>query len=173
MTAVVGLVHDNIIYLGGDRAAADPDTILSAAAPKIGLRDGFIYGYAGTYGIGQLIELIDLLPFEGDSLRYIKMYIVSELKKYIDLYSTDPINNSTTWLIGCHSPEGARLYELSSEDWGVCELTSTAIGTGSTFCLGSLYSTVDKEPLDRVGLALGAAITYSPHCQGPIDILTL
>jgi hypothetical protein len=173
MTAIVGLVHDNIIYIGGDRAATDQDIILSGAAPKIGLRNGFIYGYAGTYGIGQLIELIDLPPLEGDSFKYIKTYIVPELKKYIELYAKDSIDNGTQWIIGCHSPEGARLYELCSEDWGVCEITITAIGTGNTFCLGSLYSTIDKDPIDRVGLALGAAITYSPHCQGPIDILML
>lgn len=173
MTAIVSLVHDNIIYIGGERAASDNESILSSAKAKVGIRDNLIYGYAGTYGIGQLIEIIDLPPLEGDPFIYIKTIMVGELKKAIDLYSKDSMDNDTTWIIGCQSTEGASLYEVSSSDWSVIEITMTAIGGGSQFCLGSLYTSIDKDPIERIGLALGAAITYSPHCQGPIDILML
>lgn len=171
MTCIVGIVDDEFTYIGGERGVSDNETILSMSTPKVYSRDGWVYGYAGTIGIGQLLNLIPLTSAIDDIFVYIRLYIVEELKKAIESYSNSPAEHDTSWLIG---REG-RLFELHSSDWSVIEVKESAIGGGSQIAFGSLYTSSiyieDNTPIDRLGMSLGAAITYSPSCQGPIDIL--
>lgn len=167
MTCIVGIVHNESVYIGGDRAASDGDSIISIRNPKVELRNGWVYGYAGTIGIGQLLSFISLPAEVEDIYTYIRLSIVEDIKKAIEAFSYIPTEHDTTWLIG----KNGRLFELSSSDWGVIEINESSIGGGSQYALGSLYTSIDKDPIERIGMAIGAAIIYSPDCQGPIDIL--
>jgi len=167
VTCIVGLVEDNTIYIGGDRSASDDVSIVSMKTPKVYIRDEWIYGYAGTIGIGQLMNYIDLPSPEGDIEKLIRLDICNSLKSAIDTYARDVENDETGFLIGAKG----RLFEFNVSDWGVLEIDQTSIGSGSQIAFGSLYTSIDNNPIDRIGAALGAAITYSPSCQGPIDIL--
>jgi hypothetical protein len=167
VTCIVGLVEDNTIYMGGDRSASDDISIVSMIKPKVSIRDEWIYGYAGTIGIGQLINYIDLPSPEGDIEKLIRLDICESLKTMIDSHARDIENDDTGFLIGAKG----RLFEFNVSDWGVLEIDQTSIGSGSQIAFGSLYTSIDNNPIDRIGLAIGAAITYSPSCQGPIDIL--
>lgn len=169
MTCIVGIVDNDIIYMGGDRAASDDLSIISMKNPKVFIRDEWIYGYAGTIGIGQLIHYIDLPSPEGDIEKLIRLDICESLKTMIDIYARDVETEDTGFLIGAKG----RLFEFNVADWGVLEITQTAIGSGNQIALGSLHTSIDSDPIDRIGIALGAAITYSPSCQGPIDIIYL
>lgn len=167
MTCIVGIVDDEFTYIGGERAASDNDSIISMKTPKIYTKNGWVYGYAGTIGIGQLMDFIDIKEDVDNIHTYIRLEIVEQLKKAIESFSSTPDEHDTSWLIG---REG-RLFELNAEDWSVIEINESSIGGGSQIALGSLYSTQNKDPMDRIALALGASIMYSPHCKGPIDIL--
>ena len=167
MTCIVALVEDNTIYMGGDRSASDDISIVSMKTPKVYIRDEWIYGYAGTIGIGQLINYIDLPSPEGDIEKLIRLDICESLKAMIDSHARDTENEDTGFLIGAKG----RLFEFNVSDWGVLEIDQTSIGSGSQIALGSLYTSIDNNPIDRIGMAVGAAITYSPSCQGPIDVL--
>jgi hypothetical protein len=167
VTCIVGLVEDNTIYIGGDRSASDDVSIVSMKTPKVYIRDEWIYGYAGTIGIGQLMNYIDLPSPEGDIEKLIRLDICEKLKSIIDSHARDVENEDTGFLIGAKG----RLFEFNISDWGVIEIDQTSIGSGSQIALGSLYTSIDNNPIDRIGLAIGSAITYSPSCQGPIDIL--
>jgi hypothetical protein len=83
------------------------------------------------------------------------------------IFSQGIENGSHDLLVGGYG----RLFEVYTDDWGIVELSETAVGSGSSYALGSLYSTQDKEPLYRVHEALNASIQYSPTCAGPIDIM--
>ena len=170
MTCVVGVTDSNGVYIGADRGASDNDSILSMSRPKVTQRDGWIFGYAGSLGTGQLIEFITLPKVlkNDDPFKILRLNIVEELKKAYDSYGRDIEDNGTDWLIGYKN----RLFEMSSGDWGVFEVSQSAIGTGSPFALGSLYTSEEESnTMLRVTYALEAAITYSPTCQGPIDFL--
>lgn len=169
MTCIVGLVDNGTVYIGGDRSIGDESSILSSPVSKVGVRDQWIYGYSGTIGIGQLVEIINLPRAEGADYKTIKTKIAPALAVAIDNYSREAADHDTQWLIGVNG----RLYELSAADWGVVEVQYTAIGAGSQIALGSLYTSIDKSPIDRVELSLEAAITLSPMCQGPIDVYSL
>lgn len=170
MTCIVGISDGNNVYIGGDRAISDGDTILTMSRPKVGVRGDWIYGYAGDLGIGQLIEVIDL-PIVGDKddpYLLIMNELVYTLHERIDNFikSDEP---QADFLLGCKG----RLFELNTEAWGIAEVQESAIGSGSQYALGSLYTSIDNPPIYRIDKALNAAITYSPSCQGPTDILDI
>lgn len=172
MTCIVGIVKDDTVYIGGDRSVSDGTSVMSLSTPKIYIRDEWIYGYAGSLGIGQIMQIIDIpiLKKDDDPFMVLRMDMVDAFKSMMDNQgiSIDD-DNDTDILIGCRG----RLFEFSPADWSVAEMKETSIGSGGNFALGSLYTSIDKDPIDRIGLAIGAAITYSPTCQGPIDILSI
>jgi ATP-dependent protease HslVU (ClpYQ) peptidase subunit len=169
MTVIVGISNDTNVYIGGDRGVSDNDSILSMSRPKITQREGWIFGYAGTLGTGQLIEFIDLPKVNktDDPYKVLRLDIVEELKKAYDIYGRDIEDNGTDWLIAYQN----RLFEISSGDWGVLEIQYSAIGSGSTFALGSLHTTRNwQDTKKRVHKAIEASIQFSPTCLEPIDI---
>jgi ATP-dependent protease HslVU (ClpYQ) peptidase subunit len=169
MTVIVGISNDTNVYIGGDRGVSDDNVILSMSRPKISQRDGWIFGYAGTLGTGQLIEFISLPKVlkNDDPYKLLRMDIVEQLKKAYDAFGRDTEDNGTDWLVGY----GNRLFEMSSGDWGVLEIDCTAIGTGSPFALGSLHTSQNwRDTKKRIQKAIEASIQYSPTCSGPIDI---
>ncbi len=171
MTCITGIVDNNIVYIGGDRGVSDESSIMSMLQPKVIIKGDWIYGYAGSLGNGQLFDFIDLPPVKNkeDVYKILRMDIVENYKSILDTHGSSKDDDSTDFIIGCMG----RLFEFNTDDWGVAEITEVAIGSGGNFALGSLYSTIGNDPLERIGLAIGSAITYSPTCQGPIDILSL
>jgi hypothetical protein len=172
MTVIVGSTIGNTIYMASDRGASDGDTIISLPRPKITIRDGWIYGTAGSIGTGQLLDIINLPVPEGNILYLIRKEIVSDLKEMIEELGNNDPEHSADFLIGAKG----RLFEVTTQDWGVTEIKEGAVGSGSLFSFGSLYTTSLDTSIsiqDRLKIAVNAAITYSPTCQGPVDILIL
>lgn len=174
MTCVVGIAHEGVVYIGGDRGASDSDSIISLAQPKVKSQGEWLYGYAGSLGNGQLLDNISfpVLKKGDDPYKVIRFDIMPLIKSLIESHGSDKDDNATDYLIGVKG----RLFELSTEDWGLVEINEVAIGSGGSFALGSLYTTSSFEvalPMYRIEQALNAAIHYSPTCQGPIDILSL
>jgi ATP-dependent protease HslVU (ClpYQ) peptidase subunit len=171
VTCIVAMVDNNSIYMGADRGASDDDSIVSLSNPKVYIKGDWIFGFSGSLGTGQLMQCITLpiVKDTDDVFVIVRTTIVKLLKDAIDIYGSESSDHTADFLIGCKG----RLFEMSTEDWGVVEVDEVAIGSGGAFALGSLYST--KEAYSnahiRMTYALNAAITYSPTCQGPIDIL--
>lgn len=171
MTCIVGISDGKSVYIGGDRGASDDSCIISIAQSKVIVKGEWIYGYSGSLGNGQLFDFINFpatIKKTDDVYKIIRFDIVPQLKELFETHGSTKDDDATDYLIGIRG----RLFELSSEDWGVAEVKETAIGSGGNFALGSLYSTQEIEnPIVRATIALNAATTYSPTCQGPFDIL--
>lgn len=173
MTVIVGIANEGKVYIGGDRGASDMSSIVSLNTPKVYIRDEWIFGYAGSMGIGQIMQIINIpiLGEDDDPFLVLRMDMVDVFKSMMD-HNGISINedNDTDILIGCRG----RLFEFSPADWSIAEVQETAIGSGGNFALGALYTNslyIDITPIERIEQALNAAITYSPTCQSPIDIL--
>lgn len=171
MTCVAGIVDNNIIYIGGDRGVSDDSSIMSMLQPKVSIKNEWIYGYSGSLGNGQLFDFIDLPPVKKaeDVYKVLRMDIVESYKSILDTHGSSKDDDSTDFIIGCLG----RLFEFNTDDWGVAEITEVAIGSGGNFALGSFYTSIGNDPIERIGLAIGSAIKYSPSCQGPIDIISI
>lgn len=173
MTCIVGITDGNTVYMGADRGASDNEAILSLARPKVFVNGDWLIGYSGSMGNGQLLQFLTLpaVAEDDDVFKLLRFDVVEELKSAIDTYGNDNVEDNTDLLIGCKG----RLFEITIGDWGVAEVLETAIGSGGSFALGSLYTSLyhNYSIEERLTHALNAAITYSPTCQGPIDILNI
>lgn len=173
MTCIIGIAHEGHVYIGGDRSASDGESIVSLTTPKVYIRGDWIFAYSGSLGSGQLMQCITIPDIDDqDPFIILRMDIVEALKSAIDTYGTSNEEHAAEFLIGSKG----RLFELSTADWGVAEVKETSLGSGGAFAMGSLHTTSQfpvATPLYRIEQALDAAITYSPTCQGPIDILML
>lgn len=172
MTVLVGIADGKNVYIGADRAASDDNTIVTMYRPKVGVNNKWIHAYAGSVGTGQLIEFVNFpaIDRKADVYKILRFDIVKQLKTLVAEHGNDDDDNGAEFLIGANG----KLFEFSSSDWGVVEVTETAAGSGNQIALGSLYTTYvssDMETEERIKMALEAAIEYSPTCQGPVDIL--
>lgn len=168
MTCIVGISYKGNVYMGGERGLSDGNVIVSMSRPKVNIKQDWVFGYAGDIGIGQFLNTIDLpiVKPNDDPYNLIIDNIIYSLHEKIDGFiKNDEVE--ADFLIGCQG----RLFELNTSSWGVAEVQESSIGSGSSYAFGSLYTSIDKEPIERIGLAIGAAITYSPTCQGPVDII--
>ena len=170
MTVIVGITNGTNVYIGGDRGVSDDETILSLSRPKVHINNGWVFGYSGSLGIGQLMEFIDMPDAGEDPYKTLRMDVVSSMRNAIDLYGVSNAETTSEFIIGTQG----RLFEMNTVDWSVAEVNETALGSGSPLALGSLYTTKDfpATPEFRINLAIESAIKYSPSCQGGIDILS-
>ena len=170
MTCIVGIAKDGIVYMGGDRGASDGSTILPLCRPKIIKHNEYLIGYAGSQGIGELAHFIPTPPVTKNIEKTLRTTFVKNLREAIEEYGNASLSdeNGTDWLVGING----RLFEISSEDWSVCEFNETAIGSGNNIALGSLHtSRTWKDQEKRIKFSLQAAVDISPTCLPPIDIL--
>ena len=138
MTCIVGISDNGSVYIGGDRGASDGSSIVSLASPKIYIRDEWIFGYAGSMGIGQIMQIINIpmLKEDDDPFLVLRMDIVDAFKSMMDTQGISITeDNDTDILIGCRG----RLFEFSPADWSVAEVSETAIGSGGNFAMDILY----------------------------------
>ena len=172
MTCIVGIAKNDVVYIGGERAASDGSTLLSLNRPKVKRCGEYLIGFAGSLGIGELAHFIDLPPIGKNIEKTLRTSFIKSLKDAIELYgnASHLEDNSTDWLIGVNG----RLFEISSEDWSVCEFSESAIGSGNNIALGSLYTTRNWQDQEkRIKVSLQAAVEISPSCSGPIDIYSI
>lgn len=178
MTCVVGIKHDNKVYLAGDSAGTCGLETEIRSTKKVFFNKEFLMGYCGSFRIGQVLEYTfkppkltpakrkDLMRFMvNDFVSAMRMCIHSELKD-----SEEEIeNNNGPYLVGV----GGRLFEIQ-EDFQVAELLDGchAIGAGGAYALGSLYSTKGQDTEKRLNMALDAAVHYNASVRKPYHILS-
>lgn len=171
MTILVGIADGKNVYIGADRAASDEQTIITMCRPKVHVKNKWIFAYSGSVGTGQLLEFVTFpaIDKKADIYKILRLDIVKQLKTMISDHGDDGDDNGAEFLIGANG----KLFEFSSSDWGVVEVSESCAGSGNQISLGSLYTTytLDMTIEERIRVALEAAIEYSPTCQAPLDIL--
>ena len=171
MTVIVGIQDDKNVYLFGDRGASDSDTIVSMTTPKIWqVSENIICGYAGSGGLGQMIQYMKWPVLEGDPMKYLRATLAPAIIKGREKMAGKD-EEEASLLIGIKVEEPL-LFEMDTSDYSVFPFQYTAIGSGGPIALGSLYSTLGTLE-ERGCLAVLSAIEHSPSCKGPIDSLFL
>lgn len=176
MTVIAGLVYNGKVYMAGDRGMSDETIIKSMIQPKVKRVGSMVIGYSDTIGTGQLAQVIEYPPLPQSGLDiYMRTDFIRTLKDACDYYSPgldihDAEKASADLLVAV----SGKLFEVNTQDWSATEHDTVAVGSGSYYALGSLYSTRDwVDPKARLREALKAAIFYAPGCRGPIDIVVL
>lgn len=173
MTCIVAISDGSKVYMAGDRGHSDSNTIVSSTRPKIFDVGSYLIGYAGNSGIGQAVVYNFEFPPLGKTHnidRHMLQVFIPKLRSFIsdnNIKLPDDDDNNAGFIVGVKG----RVYEIDLTDFQCTEYTQVAIGSGSSYAYGALHILNDYEPREKLSKVLDAAITYSPTCQGPIDIL--
>ena len=175
MTCIVALSHNNKVYMGGDGAAADENSsaISSRKEPKVFIKGPYIIGYSGSFRFGKVVQhsFTPPKPQGEDMDKFLNTAFVLALREVCDLSKVDPSSedDSSEMLVGVNG----KVFEFCN-DWHFGEDINNfnAIGSGSSFALGSLYSTRQrKSPRARIMLALESSERFSSSVRKPFTIL--
>lgn len=169
MTCIVGISTKDKVYIGGDRSISDSEVVLSISRPKVYKINGWVFGYAGALGTGQLLEFFNFPKEVNDPYKTLRLDIIEEYRKAIAAFGKDDEESTAEILIGYQN----RLFELNTFDWSVIEMSESSVGSGCYYALGSLYTTssIYTDSITRINMAIESAIHCSPTCKGPIDIV--
>ena len=170
MTCIVGIKDETSVVLIGDRGASDSDSIVSMTTPKIWqVSENMIAGYAGSGGLGQMIQFMDWPKYDGNNaMKWLRATLVPAIIEAREKMAGKD-EEEASLLIGININEPL-LFEIDTSDYSIFPFNYTSIGSGGPIALGSLY-TSEVDTLDRGILAVLAAIEHSPSCKGPIDSL--
>lgn len=175
MTCIVAISHNGKVYMGGDAAAAEEGSnIISARKePKIFIKNQYLIGYSGSFRFGKVVQhsFIPPKPQMDDLDKFLNTAFVSALKEVCESSKVDPSSEEdSSEMLVC---VGGRIFEFCN-DWHFGEDINdfNAIGSGSSFALGSLYSTRQKRDQNaRVKAALESAERFSSSVRKPFTIL--
>jgi ATP-dependent protease HslVU (ClpYQ) peptidase subunit len=172
MTCITALVSDGIGYIAGERGATDGSTILAISEPKVWKHEEYLFGYYGSFAAEKIKYNFLPSPVEDNDLAtFMNSTFLEEL---YDVYESCHINRheDLEFLVVVQG----QIFVHNSEDFSMTQYDTPflAKGSGGEFAMGSLWTTVQAriEPDKSLELALQVAITYSPSCLGPIDILS-
>jgi ATP-dependent protease HslVU (ClpYQ) peptidase subunit len=186
LTCIVGLVHEGVVYIGGDSLGSNGYSGTLRRDKKVfhlkGVKDAVI-GYTSSFRMGQLLMYKEGLIDFRDIYAYGKNavgheYLVTKfIPNVISLLEEGGYSKSINgeksggeFLFGYKD----RLYKIES-DFQVAESLDSfdACGSGEEFALGSLYSTIDSNlsPIERVHKALKSASHFSVGVSAPFYIL--
>lgn len=163
--------------MGGDAAAADENSnmVSSRKEPKVFIKNQYIIGYSGSFRFGKVVEhmFVPPKPDLNNIDKFLNTDFVDALRDVCELAKVDPSSeeDSSEMLLGV----GGRLFEFCN-DWHFGEDINNfnAIGSGTSFALGSLYSTRQRRNQSaRIRLALESAERFSSSVRKPFTILEL
>jgi ATP-dependent protease HslVU (ClpYQ) peptidase subunit len=174
MTAIVGLVHDSKVYIGGDSAGVSGFSINIRRDPKVFRNGPYVLGFTSSFRMGQLLHHAFVPPEpSGDLDKFMVTTWVDALRDCLKTGGWATKENEQesggTFLVGING----RLFEVAS-DYQVGEPADgfAAIGCGYDLALGAMYATIGQAPKRRIRTALEAAERYSAGVQGPFTIVS-
>jgi ATP-dependent protease HslVU (ClpYQ) peptidase subunit len=176
VTAIVGLVHQGQVYIGGDSGGVAGWDLVIRADRKVFRNGSYIFGFTTSYRMGQLIQygFSPPEPPEEDLHRFMVTTFVDALRDCLKSGGYQKTDNGRdeggTFLVGV----AGRLFQIQA-DYHVGEAADpfSACGCGANVALGALYATSTvNDPTERLTIALGAAERFSNGVRGPFAFVS-
>lgn len=185
MTCIVGVKHEDTMYVGADSAGSDDDgAIRTRADEKVFVSDDeqMIIGFAGSFRVGQLVRYALAIPEQSirkDDMSYMVTDFVDAIRSTLKDKGALTVIDDTSeqhdseLIVGYHGD----LYIIDS-DYQISKHVEeyAAVGSGAQVALGALYATKNNKdvlPQDRLLIALSAAAEYTSTVRGPFIIKSL
>ncbi|MFG2037085.1 hypothetical protein [Dactylosporangium sp. NPDC048998] len=176
MTAIVGLVHQGTVYVGGDSAGASGWSLTVRADSKVFHNNGYLFGFTTSFRMGQLIRYSLKPPRPvGDIERFMATRFIDAVRECLKAGGwarrDSEREEGGTFLVGVKG----RLFTVH-DDYQVAEAADgyAAVGVGDEIALGALFATAQSRmaPQRRVEIALRAAERFSAGVRGPFVCLS-
>ena len=177
MTCIVALKHNGKVYFGADSLASSNGFAVVRNDKKIFKIKDFLFGFTTSYRMGQLIQHKFNPPEhlnEIDTFEYLTTIFIDKIREVLKDGGFASKNNEVEaggqFLVGYKG----RIFNIYS-DYQVSESKHDfdACGSGVELALGSLYSTENRSPFDRINLALFAAQEFGTYVRGPFHYLEI
>lgn len=179
MTCIVGLEHNNHVYIGGDTAATSGYDVVIRGDEKVFANGKMVMGFTSSFRMGQLLRYSFVPPrnaHAGDDMKYLATTFVDAARKLYGakgfLKTRDNVEAAGTFLLGYNK----RLYAIY-DDFQVGSPVDgyAAIGAGSDLALGAVYAlkSVIDDPVAIVVVALEAAAKFNASVRAPFVIYEL
>lgn len=183
MTAIVGLVHDGAVHIGGDSAGVAGYSLTVRADSKVFTNGPYVMGFTTSFRMGQLLRY----ALKGAELNPSRRRPLGDLEAFMATTFVDAVRDTLkaggwatkdsereeggTFLVGVRG----RLFRIG-DDFQVGETVDgyAAVGCGHELALGALYATARSRmaPQRRLRLALEAAERFSAGVRGPFAIVS-
>lgn len=177
MTCIVGLVDKNKVYIGGDSAGTDDDyNQLIIKHPKVFVNSGMIFGYSGSFRMGQLLEHNFIPPpiiEEQTLIQYMCSSFIDAIRLCFKTGGFLQINGEQQEL-GGNFLVGLKGHLFVVEPtFLVLEQPYHAIGIGKDYALGSLATSSIKNPRQKIIKALEVSSQFNVAIKSPYTILSI
>lgn len=181
MTCVVGIIENNKIYMGADSLASDSSFHAEPRKDeKIFHIDNFLIAYSNSYRVGQLIRYKMKIPKKDsskDTFQFMVVDFVESLRYTLQEGGCQIINsNQQTCMDGELLIGFEKRLFIIDQDYqvGESELNFNSCGSGSSYALGSLFSTsTSKSPRYRINMALKAAQKFTCNVREPFILMEM
>lgn len=183
MTCIVGLVKDDIIYIGGDSAGVDDDMNFTIRKDKkVFKKDNMIFGFSGSFRMGQILQYSFNIPYHNREFQSDFNYLCSEfIDELIDCFKNkgfatieDDVVTGGFFLLGYNN----NLYHVQN-DFQIAKVyrNFNACGCGENYALGALdiilNDNIITEPNDIIKKALMTVEKFSACVKSPFNIVSL
>ena len=178
MTCIVGLKHEDSVFIGGDSAATDGNLgIRVRADDKVFRKDEMIFGVTGSVRLVQLLRYSFIPPNQAvgqDDFGYLCSSWIYCLSKCLQDNGCSKVENNEVeipgeFLVGFNG----NLYHVYA-DMQVANnaLLYDACGCASDYALGvmAVVCEDDMEPEEKITKALEVAEEFSAGVRGPFVI---
>lgn len=190
MTCIAGVEHEGKVWIGGDRAWSNGETLAVSADSKLFRLGPMLLGERGSGRLGQIAQ--HCLELHGPAAGHPKMHWLvrwfvprlrralkehgalvvlesadTEMKSLADFPETGTEGMAGEFLIGLDG----KLYAIY-QDFAVFRTACgcNAVGSGAREAIAVLAATEDLPPAQRVMKALQASTKHTPHVCGPFDV---
>jgi ATP-dependent protease HslVU (ClpYQ) peptidase subunit len=170
-TCIVGIVHGGNVWMGCDSMASSDYVKAEMRVPKIFRVGEMLIGVCGSLRVRDIVEFVPLparLESDTNDRGYLVTSYVPQLRnalKEAGVLDADEVDSFDGGMLIAYR---GRLFQVYS-DFAIMEQERWAVGSGSDYALGSLFST-SGDPQKRIKTALQAACEFSPSCAPPFHI---
>lgn len=181
MTCVVGLVHQDAVFIGADSAGVSGWDLTIREDNKVFALDNFVFGFTSSYRMGQLLRyslmLPSIIPGE-DLMSFMCTRFIAAVRTCLKDggYARKEHDTETggIFLVGVNG----RLFRVDSDyHVGQAACGYDAVGCGESYAKGALYATVGDlpgttmDPVARLNQAMRAAEAHSGGVRGPFSVV--
>lgn len=178
MTCIVGLENNGTVWMGGDSAGTAGNMHQRVRRDKkVFVRGEFIFGFCGSFRMGQLLQhnLVLPSPQEGnDDVSYMVNEFVSSVRTCLEEENkslSEDEKLTPYFLVGYRG----KLYNIQSDyQVGQAEDGFDAVGSGADIAMGAMYaSRGGKNCKKRLLQALEASSRNNAAVRPPFTIMSL
>lgn len=185
MTCIVAVKHNNKLYMGGDSLGSAGYSKTVRKDEKVFVKDDMIFGFCGSFRMGQILEYVMLPPERPENISDMKYLVAHWIPALIECFADagfrgskdegdhDETRTGGTFLLGYRGT----IYQIEDDfQVGIPSEQYDAIGCGSDLALGALFAAKKagvKDPEKIITVALEAAEKYSGGVQRPFVIKSL